>query len=82
MIKELQERLDTKEIEIDITDEAKMKLIDEGFDAEFGARPLRRAIQRMVENKLSEKILSGDISEGDKVKVDEKDDELVFNKVK
>jgi len=82
MIKELQERLDAKEIEIDITEDAKMKLIDEGFDAEFGARPLRRAIQRMVENRLSEKILSGDISEGDKVEVDEKDDELVFNKVK
>ncbi|HKL12657.1 MAG TPA: ATP-dependent Clp protease ATP-binding subunit [Halanaerobiales bacterium] len=81
MIKELQERLDTKEIKIDITTDAKMKLIDEGFDAEFGARPLRRAIQKMVENKLSEKILSGDISEGDKVKVDEKDNELVFNKV-
>ncbi len=81
MIKELQERLDAKEIEIDITKDAKMKLIDEGFDAEFGARPLRRAIQRMVENRLSEKILSGDISEGDKVEVDEKDDELVFNKV-
>ena len=81
MIKELQERLDAKEIEIDITKDAKMKLIDEGFDAEFGARPLRRAIQRMVENRLSEKILSGDIAEGDKVEVDEKDDELVFNKV-
>src|SRR6056297_3325516 len=81
MIDELQKRLDTKEIKIDITTDAKMKLIDEGFDAEFGARPLRRAIQKMVENKLSEKILSGDISEGDKVKVDEKDNELVFNKV-
>jgi len=80
MIKELQERLDEKEIKIDITEDAKMQLIDEGFDAEFGARPLRRAIQRLVENKLSEQILSGDIDEGDKVIVDEKENELVFNK--
>ena len=82
MIKELQERLDEKEIKIDITEDAKMQLIDEGFDAEFGARPLRRAIQRLVENKLSEQILSGDIDEGDKVIVDEKENELVFNKAK
>ncbi|MFO7814250.1 MAG: ATP-dependent Clp protease ATP-binding subunit [Halanaerobiales bacterium] len=80
MIKELQDRLDEKEIKIDITKEAKMKLIEEGFDTEFGARPLRRAIQRLVENKLSEQILSGDIDEGDKVKVDENENELVFNK--
>jgi ATP-dependent Clp protease ATP-binding subunit ClpC len=80
MIKELQERLDEKEIKIDITKDAKMQLIEEGFDAEFGARPLRRAIQRLVENKLSEQILSGDIDEGDKVIVDEKENELVFNK--
>ncbi len=82
MIKELQERLDEKEIKIDITKDAKMQLIEEGFDAEFGARPLRRAIQRLVENKLSEQILSGDIDEGDKVIVDEKENELVFNKAK
>ncbi|MCF8002184.1 MAG: ATP-dependent Clp protease ATP-binding subunit [Halanaerobiales bacterium] len=80
MIKELQERLNEKEIEIDITDDAKMQLIDEGFDAEFGARPLRRAIQRLVENKLSEQILSGKIDEGDKIIVDQKENELVFNK--
>lgn len=80
MIEELQERLDEKEIEIDITEDAKMQLIDEGFDAEFGARPLRRAIQKLVENKLSEQILSGDIDEGDKVTVNEKENELIFNK--
>ncbi len=80
MIKELQDRLDEKEINIEITEDAKMHLIDEGFDAEFGARPLRRAIQRLVENKLSEQILSGEIKEGNKVIVDEKEKELIFNK--
>jgi len=82
MIRELKDRLKNKEIDIEITEDAKMKLIDEGYDEEFGARPLRRAIQRLVENKLSEHILSGEINEGDKVKVDKKDDELVFDKVK
>ena len=82
MIRELKDRLKNKEIDIEITENAKMKLIDEGYDEEFGARPLRRAIQRLVENKLSEHILSGEINEGDKVKVDKKDDELVFDKVK
>ncbi|MDZ7671459.1 MAG: ATP-dependent Clp protease ATP-binding subunit [Halanaerobiales bacterium] len=80
MIRELKDRLKNKEIDIEITDEAKLKLIDEGYDEEFGARPLRRAIQRLVENKLSEHILSGEINEGDKVKVDKKQDKLVFNK--
>jgi ATP-dependent Clp protease ATP-binding subunit ClpC len=82
MIRELKDRLKNKEIDIEITENAKMKLIDEGYDEEFGARPLRRAIQRLVENKLSEHILSGEINEGDKVKVDKKDNELVFDKVK
>src|SRR6056297_1547525 len=82
MIRELQERLDQKDIKIEISKKAKSKLVDEGYDAEFGARPLRRAIQRLVENKLSEHILSGDIGEGDKVNVDQKEDKLVFNKVK
>ena len=81
MIRELKDRLKNKEIDIEITENAKMKLIEEGYDEEFGARPLRRAIQRFVENKLSEHILSGKINEGDKVKVDKKDNELVFNKV-
>ncbi|MBS3810803.1 MAG: ATP-dependent Clp protease ATP-binding subunit [Halanaerobiales bacterium] len=82
MIRELQDRLDQKDIKIEISKKAKSKLVDEGYDAEFGARPLRRAIQRLVENKLSEHILSGDIGEGDKVNVDQKEDKLVFNKVK
>src|SRR6056297_987519 len=82
MIRELQERLDQKDIKIEISKKAKSKLVDEGYNAEFGARPLRRAIQKLVENKLSEHILSGDIGEGDKVNVDQKEDKLVFNKVK
>ena len=82
MIRELQERLDQKDIKIEISKKAKSKLVDEGYNAEFGARPLRRAIQKLVENKLSEHILSGDIGEGDQVNVDQKEDELVFNKVK
>src|SRR6056297_2588690 len=69
MIKELQERLDTKEIKIDITTDAKMKLIDEGFDAEFGARPLRRTIRKRIEDALSEEILRGTVKKSDNMMV-------------
>ncbi len=80
MIDELEERLEEKELSIDIAEDAKDKLAEEGYDPEFGARPLRRTIQRMVENPLSEKLLAGEIEEGDKVKVELEDDELVFSK--
>ena len=49
-----------------------------GFDPEFGARPLRRTIQRLVENELSRMVLSGTVKEGDRVRVDPADGELRF----
>ncbi len=81
MLDDVRHRLDEKEIEIDVTEKAKEKLVDEGFDSEFGARPLRRAIQRLVENPLSEKILEKSVNDGDQIKVDKKEDELTFEKV-
>ncbi len=78
MLDDLRERLNEKEIEIKITDNAKDKLVDEGFDVQFGARPLRRAIQKLVENPLSERILDKSVNKGDIVKVDEDENELFF----
>jgi ATP-dependent Clp protease ATP-binding subunit ClpC len=80
MIKDLQKRLAERKLELTLTKSAKTWLADAGFDPVFGARPLRRAIERFVENPLSSKILSGEYKEGDTVIVDSVDDELVFSK--
>ncbi|ACL68848.1 ATP-dependent Clp protease ATP-binding subunit [Halothermothrix orenii] len=80
MLDDVKKRLEDKEIDIEVTEGAKHVLAEKGFDSEFGARPLRRTIQRMVENPLSEKILEGKVKEGDKVVVDEQDGKVVVGK--
>lgn len=80
MLNDVRERLDEKEISIEVSEAAKDKLVEEGFDAEFGARPLRRAIQRLIENPLSERILDKSIDDGDKIKIDEETGKLKFDK--
>ncbi|GKX31310.1 ATP-dependent Clp protease ATP-binding subunit ClpC [Vallitalea longa] len=65
-------------IELEVTDEAKDYLAKEGFDEAYGARPLRRAIQSKVEDKLAEELLDKKIKYGDKVIVDVSEDELIF----
>jgi ATP-dependent Clp protease ATP-binding subunit ClpC len=72
-------RLRAQHIEMSFTDEAVQFLADAGFDPEFGARPLRRAIQRLVENALSRMLLEGSIDEGDRVTVVLKDGTLDFD---
>ena len=68
-IEKVQERLSEQEIKLEVTDAAKDYLAEKGFDPEFGARPLRRLIQKEIENEVSGLIISGEISEGDTVKV-------------
>ncbi len=64
---------------LEVTEAAKARIVDEGYDAQFGARPLRRAIQRLVENPLSSELLRGSFHEGDTIRVDAgPDGELVF----
>jgi len=70
MMKEVQKRLGDRKITVELTEAAKSQLVKEGFDPVFGARPLRRTIQRRVENPLSTKILEGEFKEGDRVLVD------------
>jgi ATP-dependent Clp protease ATP-binding subunit ClpC len=72
-------RLRAQHIEMSFTDEAVRFLADAGFDPEFGARPLRRTIQRLVENALSRMLLDGTIDEGDRVTVVVKDGRLDFD---
>ncbi len=80
MLNSLKSRLSSMEIEISFTDAAKDKLADEGFDETYGARPLRRTIRSKIEDVVSEKILDGSISKGDKVTCDFKDNDFVFEK--
>jgi len=70
MMKDVKKRLAERKITVELTEEAKVKLAKEGFDPAFGARPLRRTLQRQVENPLSTKILQGEFKEGDRVLVD------------
>jgi len=67
LINEVQKRLADRSVVLELNDEAKSWLLKEGFEPAFGARPLRRAIQRYVENPLSSKILSGEFKDGDRV---------------
>jgi len=80
MIKEVESRLAERDINIELTSAAKDWLIKEGFHPEFGARPLRRAIQRHVENPLSKMILSAEFKEGDLIIVEQEGEGLVFKK--
>ncbi|NQT71874.1 MAG: AAA family ATPase [Chloroflexi bacterium] len=80
MLKELQERLEERKITVSLTPESKSWLVKEGFDPLFGARPLRRIIQRSVENPLSKKILQGEFQEGDSIMVELEKDSLTFRK--
>ena len=66
----LRRRLADKRIELEITDAAKAVLAREGYDPTFGARPLKRTIQRLVQDPLALKLLEGEFSEGDTVTVD------------
>ena len=80
MLETLAKRLENIEIKISFTDEAVSAISDKGFDDTYGARPLRRAIQSEIEDKLSEEILEGKIEKGTAVVCDYKDGEFVFDK--
>nr|QUE28597.1 ClpC [Porphyrostromium japonicum] len=70
MLKEVFERLKQKNIQIDVTDRFKNKLVEEGYNPSYGARPLRRAVMRLLEDSLAEEVLSEKIQGGDSAVVD------------
>jgi ATP-dependent Clp protease ATP-binding subunit ClpA len=73
--------LKDRKIDLEVTPAAKEKLISEGYDPQYGARPMRRAIQRLVQDPLALKLINGDFTEGDTVQVDAAPEgELVFTK--
>ncbi|SEQ84948.1 ATP-dependent protease ATP-binding subunit ClpC [Piscibacillus halophilus] len=74
MVKQLQDRLKDNEISFTLTEKAIEKIADEGMDLEYGARPLRRSIQKNVEDFLSEELLKGNVKTGQTVEIDVNDD--------
>eukprot|EP00302_Diacronema_sp_CCMP2436_P001317 CAMPEP_0179837454 /NCGR_PEP_ID=MMETSP0982-20121206/6_1 /TAXON_ID=483367 /ORGANISM="non described non described, Strain CCMP 2436" /LENGTH=790 /DNA_ID=CAMNT_0021720469 /DNA_START=173 /DNA_END=2546 /DNA_ORIENTATION=- len=74
MLREVFERIAKKGIRLEVTQKFKRSLIEEGFNPTYGARPLRRAVQRMLEDSLAEEVLSSRISDGDTVVIDADDD--------
>jgi ATP-dependent Clp protease ATP-binding subunit ClpB len=79
-LRRLEARLADRGIQIEVTEDAKEFLAEAGWDPTYGARPLKRALQRLVENPLAMRLLEGGIAEGDTVIVDARDGELVFEK--
>ena len=80
MIKDLKERAKKLKMNMEVTDEAKDLIFREGFDEQYGARPLRRTITRLVEDKFAEAILKGELSPGDTVIVDAGGDRILLEK--
>ena len=81
MLDEVSNRLKDKDIYIDFDDETEKLLVKKGIDVTYGARPLRRTITRIIEDKLSEEILKGVIKKGDKVYTTVENNELIFKKI-
>ncbi|MBA7647619.1 Chaperone protein ClpB [subsurface metagenome] len=79
MVRDLQKRLKERKLGVELTEGAKSWLAKEGYDPIYGARPLRRVIERYVENPLSTKLLKGEFNEGDTIKVELGDEGLTFN---
>jgi ATP-dependent Clp protease ATP-binding subunit ClpB len=79
-LKDVQKRLDERKLTLSLTKAAKDLLAEQGFDPTFGARPLKRTIQRLVENPLAVQVLAGTYHEGDTVLVDARDGALAFDR--
>jgi ATP-dependent Clp protease ATP-binding subunit ClpC len=78
MVDQLTKRLKEQDIDLELTEAAKEKIAEEGYDPEYGARPLRRAIQKQIEDRLSEELLKGTIEKGHKIIIDVENGEFVI----
>ena len=77
-LERLRSRLAERKLSLELTDAAKEVLAEAGWDPTYGARPLKRALQRLVENPLAQRLLQGEFAEGDTIRVDAQNGELVF----
>ena len=80
MIEETLERLEKKKIDLKVNDEVKDLIINKGTDYAYGARPLRRALQNILEDKIAEEMLDGNLQEGDKAEMVLQDNKIRINK--
>ena len=81
MVNNVIKRLAEQDVEVEVTDQVKEIIIKEGYNPEFGARPLRRAIQRNIEDRLSEEMLKNTFAKGDKVIVSCQDGKITVQAV-
>jgi ATP-dependent Clp protease ATP-binding subunit ClpB len=79
-LKGLTRRLEDRKISLQLTDAARLRLVEEGYDPTYGARPLKRTIQRLLLDPLAMRVLQGDFGEGDVVRVDAGPSGLTFEK--
>ena len=79
MLQDTKKALSQKNITLSISDEAKNYILEKGTNLKFGARPLRRSIQRYIEDEISEMILKGEIKEGQNITIEFENDSLKFN---
>jgi ATP-dependent Clp protease ATP-binding subunit ClpC len=82
MLEDVEERLSDRQITFEATPAAKRALVEEGYDPAYGARPLRRVVEKRVENGLAHRILAGDFNDGDHVVVDHDGEDFTFVKAK
>lgn len=80
MLNDVKKLLEDQKIDFETVEEAKELLVKEGYNPNFGARPLRRTIERLIENPISEKILAGEFKEGDCITIGAKDGKIAFSK--
>ncbi len=81
MLSDVQKNVENQEMQLEISDQVYEKVVKEGYDPKFGARPLRRAVQRLIENPLSNDIIATKFGSGDKVGAKIKDNKIVFEKI-
>ena len=78
MLKDLEKKLKESELSLEVSEKAKEILVEQGFDPTYGARPLRRAIQKLIEDPLAEEMLKGRYKAGDKVVVEAEEGKIVL----
>ena len=81
MLTEVKERVKERGIDISVSQEARDFLLEKGYDPKYGARPLRRTIQRMVEDRLADLFLEGRFKEGARVGIEPGEDQLAFTEI-
>ncbi|MBN2058738.1 MAG: AAA family ATPase, partial [Candidatus Saganbacteria bacterium] len=81
LVADVQKNVRSREMDLEVTESAEDLIVKEGYEPKFGARPLRRAVQRLVENPLSNEIIEGKFKPGDKIKADSDGDKIDFTKI-